>query len=64
MGYIASFALSLPEIILSFGAIALMLAAAWAGDKASKAISWIAVAAARGRRRLAARACGLGRGRL
>ena len=44
MGYTASFALSLPEIILSFGAIALMLAAAWAGDKASKAISWIAVA--------------------
>ena len=44
MGYTASFALSLPEIILSFGAIALMLAAAWMGDKASKAISWIAVA--------------------
>ncbi len=43
MSYFASFALSLPEIILSFGAIALMLAAAWAGDKSSKAISWLSV---------------------
>ena len=43
MSYIDSFALSLPEIILSFGAIVLMLAAAWMGDKASKAISWVSV---------------------
>ena len=43
MDYIASFALSVPELILSSGAIVLMLAAAWAGDKASRAISWFAV---------------------
>src|ERR1700749_2411293 len=45
MSYTASFALSFPEIILSVSAIVLMLAAAWAGDKASKAISWLSVAA-------------------
>jgi NADH-quinone oxidoreductase subunit N len=36
--------LTLPELILSLGAIALMLAAAWMGDKATPAISWAAVA--------------------
>ena len=59
-----SFALSLPEIILSFGAIVLMLVAAWAGDKASRAISWIAVALLAVAAVVAARAGGLGRGRL
>jgi NADH-quinone oxidoreductase subunit N len=44
MSYIQSFGLSLPEIILSFGAIVLMLVAAWTGDKASKPIGWAAVA--------------------
>ena len=39
-----SFALSLPEIILGAGAIVLMLAAAWGGDRASRTISWIGVA--------------------
>ncbi len=43
MSYMDSFSLSLPEIILSFGAIVLMLAGAWMGDKASKAISWVSV---------------------
>ena len=39
-----SLALSAPELTLSGGAIVLMLVAAWAGDKASVAISWAAVA--------------------
>ena len=36
--------LSLPEIVLSIGAIILMLIAAWRGDDATPAISWAAVA--------------------
>jgi NADH-quinone oxidoreductase subunit N len=36
-----SFALSLPEEIISVGAIVLMLACAWAGDKAARTISWL-----------------------
>jgi NADH-quinone oxidoreductase subunit N len=44
MSYIASFPLSLPEIILSLGAIVLMLVAAWMGDKVAKPIGWAAVA--------------------
>ena len=43
MSYFASFALSVPEIILSFGATALMLVAAWGGDKSAKAIGWLSV---------------------
>ncbi len=43
MSYSASFALSLPEIILSFGATVLMLVAAWAGDKSAKMIGWLSV---------------------
>ncbi|USI71762.1 NADH-quinone oxidoreductase subunit NuoN [Sphingomonas morindae] len=39
-----SYLLSLPEIILSLGSIVLMLVAAWGGDKASRAISIVAVA--------------------
>jgi len=45
MSYMASFALSAPEIILSFSAILLMLVAAWGGDKASQAITWLSVLA-------------------
>ena len=44
MDYVSSFALSLPEEILSLGAIVLMLVAAWAGDKSSKLIGWLSVA--------------------
>ena len=41
----SAFALSAPEIILGATAIALMLAAAWMGDRAVRAISIVAVAA-------------------
>jgi NADH-quinone oxidoreductase subunit N len=44
MDYISSLALSLPEVILSVGAILLMLVAAWAGDKAARLIGWLSVA--------------------
>lgn len=36
--------LTLPELILSIGAIILMLVAAWRGDSATYAISWVSVA--------------------
>jgi NADH-quinone oxidoreductase subunit N len=36
-------ALTAPEIILGAGAIVLMLAAAWMGDKAARGISWVAI---------------------
>ena len=39
----ASLALVLPEIILSLGAIALLMVAAFAGDGATRAINWFAV---------------------
>ncbi len=44
MSYTQSFGLSLPEIVLSLGAIVLMLVAAWVGDKASKPIGYAAIA--------------------
>lgn len=44
MSLSASLALTLPEIILTIGGIALMLAAAFAGDKASRLIGAIAIA--------------------
>ncbi len=43
MDYISSFALSVPEEILSAGAIVLMLVAAWTGDKAARAIGYASV---------------------
>ena len=39
-----SLALTLPEIILTVGAIVLMMAAAFAGDRAARTITWLAVA--------------------
>jgi NADH-quinone oxidoreductase subunit N len=39
MDYAASLALIVPEIVLSLAALVLLLVAAWAGDKASSAIS-------------------------
>jgi NADH-quinone oxidoreductase subunit N len=39
-----SLALTVPEIILSIGGIILMLVAAFAGDKATRAITWLSVA--------------------
>ncbi|MDB5663207.1 MAG: NADH:ubiquinone oxidoreductase subunit [Sphingomonas bacterium] len=38
-----SLALTLPELILSTGSLALLMIAAWSGDKATRAISWGAV---------------------
>jgi NADH-quinone oxidoreductase subunit N len=44
MDYFSSFALSLPEEILSGGAIVLMLVAAWTGDKGARVIGYCSVA--------------------
>lgn len=44
MNLAASIAMTAPELILSLGAIALMLVAAWGGDAASRLVSWLAVA--------------------
>src|SRR5690606_19004089 len=45
MDFSASLALIVPEIILSLSGLVLLLAAAWAGDKASSAISVLACVA-------------------
>jgi len=39
-----SLALTLPELILSVGSLALLMVAAFAGDRATRTISWLAVA--------------------
>ena len=39
-----TFALTLPEMILSIGALALLLVAGWRGDGAARTINWVAVA--------------------
>ena len=44
MSYAANLAMTLPEVVLALGAIALMLVAAWGGPSSTKAISWAAVA--------------------
>ncbi len=44
MSMIASLALTLPELILSTGALLLLLVAAWGGDGSSRLISWASVA--------------------
>ncbi len=41
---LASLTLTAPELILSIGAMVLLLVAAWAGDTASRGIGWAAVA--------------------
>src|SRR5678809_792587 len=38
------FRLVLPEEVLSTGALLLMLVAAWAGDRAAKLLTWLAIA--------------------
>jgi NADH-quinone oxidoreductase subunit N len=43
MSYLSSLSLTLPELILSLGGIVLMLAAAFAGDKAARAINWATI---------------------
>ena len=44
MTTLQSLELTLPELILSLGAIALMLVAAFGGDKAARAVTWAAIA--------------------
>ena len=44
MDYAANLAMTLPEVVLGLGAIALMLAAAWGGPSSTRAVSWTAVA--------------------
>ncbi|TPG12680.1 NADH-quinone oxidoreductase subunit NuoN [Sphingomonas oligophenolica] len=44
MSYAANLAMTLPEIVLGLGAIALMLVAAWGGSASTKAVSWASVA--------------------
>ncbi len=44
MNYAAQIAMTLPEVVLSIGAFALMLVAAWGGPSATRAVSWTAVA--------------------
>jgi NADH-quinone oxidoreductase subunit N len=41
----ASLLLTLPEIILTLAALALMMAAAWMGDKSARLLTWLAIAA-------------------
>ncbi|MFL6845838.1 MAG: NADH-quinone oxidoreductase subunit NuoN [Allosphingosinicella sp.] len=41
----ASLSLTLPEIILSAAALALMMAAAWMGDRSARLLTWLAIAA-------------------
>jgi NADH-quinone oxidoreductase subunit N len=43
MPVLASLSLTAPELILSVGGIALMLVAAFAGDKAARAVNWTAI---------------------
>ncbi len=44
MDYASQIAMTLPEIVLALGALALMLVAAWGGASATRAVSWTAVA--------------------
>ncbi|TXC71544.1 NADH-quinone oxidoreductase subunit NuoN [Sphingomonas ginsenosidivorax] len=44
MDYSANLAMTLPEIVLSLGAIVLMLVSAWGGSASTKMVSWTAVA--------------------
>ncbi|BCA61756.1 NADH-quinone oxidoreductase subunit N [Sphingomonas sp. HMP9] len=39
MNYAANIAMTLPELVLALGAIALMLVSAWGGDKSTRAVS-------------------------
>ena len=44
MDYSANLAMTLPEIVLSLGAIVLMLVSAWGGNASTRAVSWASVA--------------------
>ena len=39
-----SLAFTLPEVVLTLGALVLMMAAAWAGDRSARLLTWLAVA--------------------
>lgn len=43
MNYVTSLSLTLPELILSIGSLALLMVAAYAGDRATRVINWLAV---------------------
>ena len=43
MDYAASLQMVLPEVILSLGSLVLLMIAAFAGDKATRAIGWLSV---------------------
>ena len=43
MDYAANLAMTLPEVVLTLGALALMLAAAWGGQASTRLISITAV---------------------
>jgi NADH-quinone oxidoreductase subunit N len=44
MSYATQIAMTLPEVVLGLGALALMLVAAWGGAGSTRAVSWCAVA--------------------
>ena len=44
MTYATQLAMTLPELVLALGAIALMLVAAWGGPSSTRAVSWASVA--------------------
>ncbi|MBB5685104.1 NADH-quinone oxidoreductase subunit NuoN [Sphingobium boeckii] len=44
MNYVASLMMSLPEVILGLGALALLMVAAFAGDTSTRLVSWLSVA--------------------
>ena len=48
MDYATTLSIVLPELILGFGAVALMLVAAWGGQGSTRAVSWAAVAVVAG----------------
>ena len=43
MDYAAQLVMTLPEVVLSLGALALMMVAAWGGQQSTRAISWVSV---------------------
>ena len=43
MSYTDNLLMTLPEVVLSLGAIALMLVAAWGGQRSTRAVSWTAL---------------------
>ena len=44
MDYAANLLMTLPEVVLSIGALVLMMVAAWGGQASARAISWTAIA--------------------